>query len=73
MNFVNLNFLNLDSTLEYLASKETRKGIGKYKLCALISHMGSSPNYGHYEAYVKRDNGVWHIFNDEKVCRINLN
>jgi uncharacterized UBP type Zn finger protein len=49
-----------------------RKGIGKYKLCAFISHMGSSPHSGHYVAHVKRDNGIWYIFNDEKVFFINI-
>ncbi|KAL7078352.1 hypothetical protein ACQ4LE_002410 [Meloidogyne hapla] len=53
---------------EALAPKEMRKGVGKYTLCAFISHMGSSPHSGHYVAHVKRDNGVWYIFNDEKVA-----
>uniref|UniRef100_A0A915MVI8 Ubiquitin carboxyl-terminal hydrolase n=1 Tax=Meloidogyne javanica TaxID=6303 RepID=A0A915MVI8_MELJA len=41
---------------------------GQYKLCAFISHMGSSPHSGHYVAHVKRDDGLWYIFNDEKVA-----
>uniref|UniRef100_A0A915NYB9 Ubiquitin carboxyl-terminal hydrolase n=1 Tax=Meloidogyne floridensis TaxID=298350 RepID=A0A915NYB9_9BILA len=49
-------------------SKEVRNGSGQYKLCAFISHMGSSPHSGHYVAHVKRDDGLWYIFNDEKVA-----
>ncbi|CAK5047548.1 unnamed protein product [Meloidogyne enterolobii] len=48
--------------------KEVRNGSGQYKLCAFISHMGSSPHSGHYVAHVKRDDGLWYIFNDEKVA-----
>lgn len=45
-----------------------RNGPGKYRLSAFISHMGSSPHSGHYVAHVKRKDGVWYIFNDEKVA-----
>ncbi|CAK5065614.1 unnamed protein product [Meloidogyne enterolobii] len=51
-----------------LPPKEVHNGSGQYKLCAFISHMGSSPHSGHYVAHVKRDDGLWYIFNDEKVA-----
>lgn len=41
-------------------------GNGTYKLLALVSHIGSSTNCGHYVAHVRK-NGRWVIFNDNKV------
>ncbi|KAL3119016.1 hypothetical protein niasHT_003799 [Heterodera trifolii] len=51
------------------ASQNVRHGKGHYRLRAFISHIGSTPNSGHYVAHVKADNGQWHIFNDEKVAK----
>ncbi|RNA18739.1 ubiquitin carboxyl-terminal hydrolase 5-like [Brachionus plicatilis] len=45
-----------------------RDGHGKYELVALISHMGSNANVGHYVAHIKKEN-QWVIFNDEKVAK----
>ncbi|XP_073009187.1 ubiquitin carboxyl-terminal hydrolase 14 isoform X2 [Typha latifolia] len=41
-------------------------GSGRYKLMALVSHMGTSTQCGHYVAHVYKD-GRWVIFNDSKV------
>lgn len=41
-------------------------GIGRYKLMALVSHIGTSTHCGHYVAHVHKD-GRWVIFNDSKV------
>ncbi|KAJ8490656.1 hypothetical protein OPV22_012377 [Ensete ventricosum] len=41
-------------------------GSGRYKLMALVSHIGSSTHCGHYVAHVYKD-GRWVIFNDNKV------
>lgn len=41
-------------------------GPSKYKLVALISHMGSNTACGHYVAHIFKD-GKWVFFNDEKV------
>lgn len=41
-------------------------GSGRYKLLALVSHMGTSTHCGHYVAHVCKD-GRWVIFNDSKV------
>lgn len=37
-----------------------------YKLMALVSHIGTSTQCGHYVAHVYKD-GRWVIFNDSKV------
>uniref|UniRef100_A0A0K0CZ92 Ubiquitin carboxyl-terminal hydrolase n=1 Tax=Angiostrongylus cantonensis TaxID=6313 RepID=A0A0K0CZ92_ANGCA len=47
--------------------REFSDGVGKYRLVAFISHMGSSPHSGHYVAHVKKDDR-WILFNDEKVA-----
>jgi len=39
---------------------------GKYRLKAIISHMGTSAHCGHYVAHVRKD-GRWVLYNDEKV------
>uniref|UniRef100_A0A1B0B9A1 Ubiquitin carboxyl-terminal hydrolase n=1 Tax=Glossina palpalis gambiensis TaxID=67801 RepID=A0A1B0B9A1_9MUSC len=44
-----------------------RDGIGKYKLVAFISHMGTSAQVGHYVCHIRKD-GQWVIFNDSKVA-----
>jgi ubiquitin carboxyl-terminal hydrolase 5/13 len=41
-------------------------GPGRYRLVAIVSHMGSSTACGHYVAHVFKG-GRWVIFNDEKV------
>ncbi|CAL9150454.1 unnamed protein product [Musa hybrid cultivar] len=41
-------------------------GSGRYKLMALVSHIGTSTQCGHYVAHVYKD-GRWVIFNDNKV------
>lgn len=40
---------------------------GKYELVAVISHIGKNTDHGHYVCHIKK-NGIWAIFNDEKVC-----
>ncbi|XP_039297114.1 ubiquitin carboxyl-terminal hydrolase 5 [Nilaparvata lugens] len=44
-----------------------RDGGSKYRLVALISHMGTSTMVGHYVCHILK-NGSWVIFNDEKVA-----
>ncbi len=44
-----------------------RDGNGNYKLVALISHMGTNANCGHYVAHILK-NDRWVIFNDENVA-----
>ncbi|KAL5984824.1 ubiquitin-specific protease ubp14 [Asimina triloba] len=41
-------------------------GGGRYKLMAIVSHIGTSTQCGHYVAHVYK-NGRWVIFNDNKV------
>ncbi|PKA50764.1 Ubiquitin carboxyl-terminal hydrolase 14 [Apostasia shenzhenica] len=41
-------------------------GTGRYKLLALVSHMGTSTHCGHYVAHIRKD-GRWVIFNDTTV------
>lgn len=47
--------------------QELLDGPGKYELVAIVSHIGSNTACGHYVAHVKKD-GLWYIFNDEKVA-----
>ena len=49
-------------------SSTYRDGGGNYELTAIISHMGTSHLVGHYVAHIKKD-GLWYIFNDEKVAK----
>uniref|UniRef100_A0A034W439 Ubiquitin carboxyl-terminal hydrolase n=1 Tax=Bactrocera dorsalis TaxID=27457 RepID=A0A034W439_BACDO len=50
------------------AHKKTyRDGVGKYKLVAFISHMGTSAQVGHYVCHIQKD-GRWVIYNDSKVA-----
>ena len=44
-----------------------RDGSEKYKLFALISHMGNSTTCGHYVSHVLKYDR-WVIFNDDKVA-----
>lgn len=44
-----------------------KDGPSKYKLTAFITHMGSTPHSGHYVCHLQR-NGVWYLYNDEKVA-----
>ena len=41
---------------------------GKYTLKAIVSHIGTSPQGGHYVCHVKKD-GVWAFFNDASVAK----
>lgn len=43
-------------------------GEGRYRLKAIISHIGRSPFSGHYVVHIKK-NGQWYIFNDNHVCK----
>jgi ubiquitin carboxyl-terminal hydrolase 5/13 len=43
-------------------------GKGEYELIAIISHIGSNTTSGHYICHIKKD-GMWAIFNDEKVAK----
>ena len=40
----------------------------RYSLQAFVSHMGSSPQSGHYVCHIKEGDD-WVIFNDNKVAR----
>ena len=51
------------------AAYACRDGDSVYELFGLISHFGHSAHTGHYVAHIKKDDGQWYIFNDEKVAR----
>ena len=44
-------------------------GDGKYTLRAIISHIGKNTDHGHYVCHILK-NGVWYLYNDEKVRNI---
>lgn len=62
------NSMDMDGTSSdtQAADSGVSDGSGKYKLLALVSHMGTSTHCGHYVAHVCKD-GRWVIFNDSKV------
>ena len=39
----------------------------KYRLVSLITHVGPSPNCGHYTAIGEAPNGTYYKFNDRTV------
>lgn len=41
---------------------------GKYTLQGMVSHIGKNTGSGHYVAHLKKTDGKWVIFNDEKVA-----
>ena len=48
------------------ATPTMEDGEGKYTLMAIISHIGKNTGHGHYICHIKK-NGIWALFNDEKV------
>lgn len=62
----------LDSTesqsqADQMSGPQYKDGLGKYRLIAFISHMGTSTMCGHYVCHVLKE-GRWVIFNDRKVA-----
>ncbi|KAL7750063.1 hypothetical protein RI367_004578 [Sorochytrium milnesiophthora] len=55
----------------YLAASQRKKLDPVYHLNAVIVHSGSA-HAGHYYAYVKASNGVWHEMNDTSVTKASL-
>lgn len=44
-----------------------------YKLNAVLVHLGSTSNSGHYYCYIKSSNGLWYLMDDDRVIQVNLN
>ncbi|XP_053208697.1 ubiquitin carboxyl-terminal hydrolase 36-like isoform X2 [Panonychus citri] len=44
-----------------------------YKLNAVLVHLGSTSNSGHYYCYVKASNGLWYLMDDDRVIKVNIN
>ncbi|XP_054732138.1 ubiquitin carboxyl-terminal hydrolase 5-like [Anastrepha obliqua] len=73
--FSHADDMDIDETPQSHADADTgvgeqrtyRNGVGKYKLVAFISHMGTSAQVGHYVCHIQKD-GRWVIFNDSKVA-----
>ena len=42
-------------------------GSGKYRMCAMISHIGRNTDHGHYVCHVKKDD-KWVLFDDDRVA-----
>ncbi|KAF8820497.1 ubiquitin carboxyl-terminal hydrolase, partial [Cardiosporidium cionae] len=40
---------------------------GKYELCSIVTHKGRTAERGHYVAWVKKDEDMWYMFDDENV------
>lgn len=43
-----------------------QRSSGRYRLLAVVSHMGRSADHGHYVCHVRRGN-QWILFNDDVV------
>lgn len=41
-----------------------------YDLYAVLVHSGHSVHSGHYYAYVRAPNGIWHICDDTHVAQV---
>uniref|UniRef100_T1J4C8 Ubiquitin carboxyl-terminal hydrolase n=1 Tax=Strigamia maritima TaxID=126957 RepID=T1J4C8_STRMM len=50
-----------------VVTPQFRDGLGRYRLVAFISHMGTSTMVGHYVCHIYKD-GRWVIYNDNKVA-----
>mmetsp|Transcript_61609 Transcript_61609/g.55599 ORF Transcript_61609/g.55599 Transcript_61609/m.55599 type:complete len:119 (+) Transcript_61609:308-664(+) len=68
---------NLDEEIANLKNEQNQikkeatnisDGKSEYKLMAIISHLGTATSHGHYVAHIKRDDGNWYFFNDNKVA-----
>jgi hypothetical protein len=46
------------------------KSAEKYELYAVLSHVGNHSNSGHYKAYVRDQDHLWHEMNDEHVTSL---
>lgn len=44
----------------------------RYSLFAVINHLGSSINAGHYTAYVRQQRDYWYKCDDHVITRANL-
>jgi ubiquitin C-terminal hydrolase len=42
----------------------------RYQLCGIVEHSGRSPAGGHYVCHVRRFDGTWMLFNDDRVATI---
>jgi ubiquitin carboxyl-terminal hydrolase 5/13 len=57
---------NATTSANGLQGLAAEAGQGKYTLFGIISHIGRNPEHGHYICHIFKD-GVWVLFNDEKV------
>lgn len=78
--------IKFDSTLDVMCGSsvvEDNKGennnrnsesgfLSKYELSGVITHHGKSIHSGHYIAFVKGSNGLWHEMNDNFVTATSL-
>ena len=44
-----------------------------YKLFAVLVHLGTTSNSGHYFCYVRNSNGNWYLMDDSRVSSASLN
>lgn len=63
--YLRLIVLSVFVRFEYII--HIRVLIAEYKLTAIISHMGTSSQVGHYVCHIRKNN-QWVIFNDSKVA-----
>ena len=48
------------------------RGAVPYDLYAVLVHSGHSVHSGHYYAYVRAPNGIWHICDDTHVAQVGV-
>jgi ubiquitin C-terminal hydrolase len=66
--------LKLHEFVEYPEVLELRRvardDLVQYRLCGIVEHSGRSPAGGHYVCHVRRFDGTWMLFNDDRVSTI---
>jgi len=72
MNWYFENMMRINDLIAQKATQESLKpgltnGPGKYRLKAIISHLGNHQSSGHYVCHIQKD-GNWYLFNDNKVA-----
>ncbi|KAI8991702.1 hypothetical protein BDF20DRAFT_909446 [Mycotypha africana] len=71
----NNKYIRFEETLDIsrvITETEKEHTNSKYHLYAVITHTGETFHGGHYIAYVKSSNGIWHCMDNEVVQVVSL-
>ena len=53
--------------VESMVVEEDENCFATYQLTGVLTHKGDSADGGHYVAWIRKDDGTWYLFDDEKV------